>query len=330
MPRSLQPLMSNMLLRDEPDHRRLRSLVEQAFLRRSVDEMRPRLEALAAEAADQLAEAAKNSPRGVDLIDHFARPFPLAVICELLGLPPEDRPQFTQWVSGVTASNGVLKLAWGVRRLGRLTQYIRDECRRQAQHPRGGLLSALIDAEEAGSRLTEDELVAMVFLLLVAGHETTLHQISSSVLAFLDHPPQRAEFMEDPRVGEPAVQELLRYVSLAQITKPRFAREDTEFYGQQIRRGEPLFGCLASANADPSRFPHPERLDFQRGAKGHVAFGAGIHACLGAKLARVELELALRLLFERCSGLRLAVPRSEIKFTGKHGMRALATLPVLL
>jgi cytochrome P450 len=328
LPRTLQPLATNMLLRDPPDHRRLRSLVDQAFQRQSVEALRPRLEALADEALDQLAAQAARSPASVDLLAHFARPFPLAVICEMLGLPPEDRPKFTRWASLFSTSSvpGILwRLLTGIRQLMR---YVREEFRRQTKQPRGGLMAALIEAEEAGDRLSEDELVAMVFLLLVAGHETTLHQITVSVLTLLDHPQQLAELKADWGLADSAAQELLRYISFAQISKPRYARADTEFCGQPIRRGQMLFACLATANSDPGVFNDPERLDIHRQPNRHVAFGAGIHVCLGAKLARVETAIALQRLFTRFPNLRLAIPRSQIRFSSRLGSRALVALPV--
>jgi cytochrome P450 len=209
-------------------------------------------------------------------------------------------------------------------------RYIREEFRRQSEQPRGGLMAALIEAEEAGDRLTEDELVAMVFLLLAAGHETTLHQIAVGVLTLLDHPQQLAELTADWSLADSAAQELLRYISFAQVTKPRYAREDTEFYGQPIRRGQMLFGCLAAANADPEVFADPERLDLRRQPNRHLAFGAGIHVCLGAKLARVETAIAFERLFTRFPNLQLAVPRDQIRFSARIGTRALVALPVKL
>jgi cytochrome P450 len=309
-PRSLRPLATHMLLRDEPDHRRLRSLVEQAFQRQSVEALRPRLEILADQALDHLAEQAARSgaPGGVDLLAHFARPFPLAVICELLGLPPEDRPQFSRWSSRLTTAHNLPGIVWGLLGLRPLMQYVRDEIRRQSRHPRDGLLAALIEAEEAGDRLSEDELVAMVFLLLVAGHETTLHQITHSVLTLLDHPDQLRELTADWSLAESAVQELLRYISFAQITKPRYPRADTEFCGYPVRRGQMLFACLASANSDPAHFENPDQLNLRRHPNRHLAFGAGIHYCLGAKLSSVETQIALQKLFTRFPNLQLSIP----------------------
>lgn len=329
LPRNLQPLTTHMLVRDPPDHRRLRSLVDQAFVRQSVEALRPRLETLADEALDQLAAQARRSPRGVDLLAHFARPFPLAVICEILGLPPEDRPKFTRWANSFTTSINVPSLIWGLLfSLGRVLRYLREEFRRQRRHPRDGLMAALIEAEEAGDRLSEDELLALVWLLLLAGHETTLHQIGLSVLTLLDHPQQLAELKSDWSLAASAVEELLRYLTFAQLTKPRYAREDTEFYGQTIRRSQAIFACLATANCDPSEFANPERLDVHRSPNRHVAFGAGIHVCLGAKLARVETAIALQRLFTRFPNLQLAVPRSRLRFSARFGSRALLALPV--
>jgi cytochrome P450 len=328
LPGSLQPLATNMLLRDPPDHRRLRGLVDQAFQRQSVEALRPRLEALANEALDNLSAQAAHSRGGVDLLAHFARPFPLAVICELLGLPAEDRPRFTRWASRFSNSSSLLGILWGFVGISKLMQYIREEFRRQRRHPRGGLMADLIEAEEAGDRLSEDELVAMVFLLLAAGHETTLHQIACSVLTLFDHPQQLAELRADWGFADSAAQELLRHVSFAQLSKPRYAREETAFFGQTIRRGEMIFACLASANSDPEVFTNPEQLDLHRHPNRHVAFGSGIHVCLGAKLARVETAIALERLFTRFPGLRLAIPRSQVRYLSRFGTRALIALPV--
>jgi cytochrome P450 len=330
LPRTLQPLSTNMLLRDEPDHGRLRHLVDRAFRVRSVGTLRPRLEVLADEAADGLAWHASRATHGVDLIAHFARPFPLAVICELLGLPPEDRPKFTRWAARFSTSNSLLGIVFGLYGLGKTMRYLRDEIGRQAEHPREGLLAALIQAEEVGDRLTEDELVAMVFLLLAAGHETTLHQIAGSVLMLLDHAEQLRELTADWSLVECAVQELLRHLSFAQMSKPRFAREDVTFWGQPIRRGQMIFACLAAANSDPAVFENPERLNLRRQPNHHIAFGDGIHYCLGATLARVEIEIALRHLFTRFPHLALSIPRSRVRFSRRPGTRGLVSLPVKL
>ncbi|WP_422929121.1 cytochrome P450 family protein [Singulisphaera sp. PoT] len=331
LPRTLRPLTTNMLLRDEPDHRRLRSLVDQAFRRQSVEALRPRLEALADAAARRPGSRGGALPDGVDLLAHFARPFPLAVICEILGLPPEDRPRFTGWASNLATATSLPSLLLALHRGVRpLLSYAREELRRQSTEPREGLIAALFQAEEAGDRLTEDEVVAMIFLLLAAGHETTLHQITLNVLTLLDHPEQLDALKADWSLGDSAAQELLRFVSFAQISKPRYAREPLEFQGRSIHRGEMLFACLASANADPSVFAAPDRLDLRRHPNRHVAFGTGIHHCLGAALARAETAIALERLFTRHPRLRLAVPPEALRFSPRIGSRSLLALPVLL
>jgi cytochrome P450 len=331
LPGALKPLATNMLLRDPPDHRRLRSLVDQAFRRHSIESLRPRLEVLADEALDHLAEEAQRSPGDVDLLTHFARPFPLAVICEMLGLPPEDRPNFTHWASQFSGAESLSGIFWGLfTGVRQLMKYIRAEFRRQAKSPRGGLMAALIEAEEAGDRLSEDELVAMVFLLLAAGHETTLHQIALSVVTLLEHPQQFAELRSDWSLGDSAAQELLRYLFFAQVSKPRYARADAEFYGQTIRHGHMIFACLAAANCDPAAFNDPERFDLRRHPNRHLAFGAGIHVCLGAQLARMEIAVALERLFTRFPNLRIAVPTGQLRFSARPGTRGLLSLPVKL
>jgi cytochrome P450 len=207
---------------------------------------------------------------------------------------------------------------------------LRTEIQRQTRHPRGGLIAALIEAEESGDRFTEDELAAMAFVLLVTGHETTLHHIALSVLTLLEYPQQLAELRADWSLADTAVQELFRHISFAQVCKPRYARADTEFYGQPIRRGQALLACLAAANSDPCVFDQPERLDIHRQPNRHLAFGAGIHVCLGAKLARVETAIALQRLFTRFPNLQLALPRSQLRFSFRLGSRALVALPVKL
>ena len=330
MPRTLQPFTSNILLRDEPDHRRLRRLVERAFRGRTVDALRPRLEALADEAADGLARQASRAPNGVDLLAHFARPFPLGVICELLGLPPEDRARFTRWAARFSTSSVLRGIVLGLGGVGKTMRYLRDEIARQAVRPRDGLLAALIEAEETGDRLTEDEVVAMALLLLAAGHETILHQIAGSVLLLLDHPEQRRELTADWTLADGAVEELLRHFSYTQFSRPRFASEDVTFRGRSIRRGRMILACLAAANSDPAVFDDPGRLNFHRPPHRHLALGDGIHFCLGAALARAELEIALRRLFTRHPHLRLAVPRSRVRFSERPGTRGLVSLPVQL
>ena len=325
MPRTLRVLGENMLGYDDPDHRRLRKLVDQAFNRQSVEGLRGRIGGLCDGLLDRLAGTGP-----VDLMEGLARPLPLAVICELLGLPEEDRPQFRRWVQALMSVTSL----WGAVRflpgLFRLVGYFRrhfEECRRQ---PRPGLMTGLVQAEQDGDKLSENELLAMAFLLLVAGHETTVHLIAGGVLALLEAPEQRARLLADWSLVPSAVEELLRFVSPVQVAKPRYVRRDLEFHGRALGRGEILIPMLAAANADPGRFDSPERLDLARAPNPHVAFGTGMHFCLGAQLARVEAQVVLEKLFTRFPNLSLAASGAALKYTGRLGMRALRALPVRL
>jgi cytochrome P450 PksS len=325
MPRTLRVLGENMLGYDDPDHRRLRKLVDQAFNRQSVEGLRGRIGHLCDGLLDRLASA---SP--VDLVEGLARPLPLTVICELLGLPEEDRPQFRRWVQALMSVTSL----WGAVRflpgLFQLVGYFKRhfaQCRRE---PRQGLMTALVQAEQDGDQLSENELLAMAFLLLVAGHETTVHLIGGGVLALLEAPEQKARLQADWSLAPSAVEELLRFVSPVQVAKPRYVRRDLEFHGRALLRGEILIPMLGSANADPARFEDPERMDIARAPNPHVAFGTGMHFCLGAQLARVEAQVVVEKLFTRFPNLALAMPGATLTYTGRLGMRALTGLPVRL
>jgi cytochrome P450 len=325
LPRSVRILNENMLSHDGLDHRRLRKLVDQAFSRHSVEDMRPRIEAICDSLLDRMAGGGS-----VDLVEALARPLPLTVIGELLGLPEADRPRFRQWVKAIMYVTSLWGLLRGLPDLFRLVAYFRRHFELCRQHPRPGLMTGLVQAEQDGDRLSEDELLAMAFLLLVAGHETTVHLIGGGTLALLTAPEQKARLMADWSLGPSAVEELLRFVSPVQITEPRWLSRDLEFHGQSLRRGEILIPMLASANADPARFDRPERLDVSRSPNPHVAFGSGGHFCLGAQLARVEVQVVIEKLFTRFPKMSLAVADSRLKYTGRLGIRALTALPVQL
>jgi cytochrome P450 len=325
LPRSVRVLNENMLSHDGPDHRRLRKLVDQAFSRHSVEGMRPRIGAICDGLLDRMAG------RGpVDLMEALARPLPLTVICELLGLPEEDRPRFRQWVRAVMSIStlwGLLRALPAFRRLVAYSEHHFEQCRKR---PRPGLMTALVQAEQDGDRLSKDELLAMALLLLIAGHETTVHLIGGGTLALLEAPEEKARLMADWSLLPQAVEELLRFVCPVQLTNARWLGRDLEFHGQSLRRGEIIAPMLASANADPARFHEPERLDISRSPNPHVAFGSGMHFCLGAQLARVEAQVVVEKLFTRFPKLSLAVPDSGLKYTGRLGIRALTALPVRL
>ena len=325
LPRALRVLSENMLRHDNPDHRRLRRLVDQAFSRHSVENLRGRIGVLCDGLLDGFA-----GRETVDLLAKWARPLPVAVICELLGLPDEDRLKFTRSVKAVLSFSSLFGILLALPSMFRLLKYFRRHFEHCRQQPRPGLMTALVEAEQDGDKLSENELLAMAFLLLAAGFETTVHLLSGGTLALLKTPEQKEQLLNDWSLLPLAVKELLRFVSPVQVSKPRFVIRDLEFHGQSLRRGDYIMALLGSANADPARFPQPERLDLTRSPNPHLSFGSGIHFCLGAQLARVEAQVGFEKLFTRYPRLALAVADSELKYTGRMGLRALVALPVRL
>lgn len=330
LPRSFKVLTKNMLTSDEPDHRRLRSLVEEAFLRHSVDELQPDIERLADRFLDEFEAAANANGGEADLLKHFCRDFPLAVICELLGLPDEDRPKFSKWAERITSSTSIAGMLLALPGLWGMFGYLREQFRQCRNQPRPGMISALVEAEHEGRKLSEDELLAMTFLLLFAGHETTTHLISTGLLTLLQHEDQKQKLMADWSKAPAAVDEILRFASTIQMTKPRYPKEDIEFFGQQIEKGEMAIAFLASANTDPAAFENPETLDIDRAPNKHLGFGSGIHICLGLKLARAEVATAFEKLFTRYPNLELATSVPDLKWNARIGVRNLLTLPLQL
>lgn len=330
VPRSMRSMAGSMINRDEPAHRRLRGLVEQAFARRSIEHLRPRFVTIIDRMLDDLEAQSRRAGQPVDLVAGLARPFPLAVICELLGLPPEDRPRFVKLAESFGGRfSALLMLRW-VRAVKGLIAYIREQVRLRRAEPREGLISELIAAQHDGEQLADDELVAMVVLLLAAGHLTTVHLIGAGVFTLLEHPEQRRALQADRSLTEPAVDEILRYISPVQMTKPMMPARDLRWHGQALKRGEKVFALLAAANVDPGRFEAADRFDIRRQSNPHVAFGAGIHVCLGARLAKIEAEVALERLLARFPRLELAMPSRDVRWSGQPGTRGLAALPVRL
>jgi cytochrome P450 len=325
MPKIVRTLADNMLTTDEPDHGRLRGIVEEAFRRRAVLEMEPHIEAIAAELADGLF--AEGSP--VDLVERYARRLPLSVIAELLGLPLADRPKFTAWANGFTRSTGALGFLGMIPSIFALKRYMERRLEIVRREGGAGLIAELLKVEQEGGRVSRDEMVAMLFLLLLAGHETTTHLISGSVLELLRNPGLRDWLEEDWRRTDPAVEEFLRFVSPVQFTEPRVVRRDVTLGGVRLRKGEKIMPMLTAANLDPRANQHPETLDLARRPNRHLAFGAGIHFCLGHQLARIEGRCALKALFQRWPKLTLATEDSLIRWRSRAGLRAIDRLPVM-
>jgi cytochrome P450 PksS len=280
--------------------------------------------------ADELAGALFAAGSPADVVDRYARTLPLSVICELLGLPLADRPKFTAWASGFTRLTGTIGLLRLIPNILAMRRYLEGQLATVRQNGGTGLIAELVRVEQEGGQISRDELVAMVFLLLFAGHETTTHLISGSVYELLRKPSLRDWLEEDWGRAGLAVEEFLRFISVVQFTKPRFVRKDVELGGVLLKKGDKIMPMIAAANLDPQANPHPERLDLARKPNRHLAFGTGIHFCLGHQLARLEGICALKALFRRWPKLVLAADESQIKWRRRAGLRAIEHLPVAI
>jgi cytochrome P450 PksS len=325
MPALVGTLTNHMLSMDEPDHARLRGVVDEAFRRRAILDMEPRILALAESLANELF--ADGSP--ADLVGRYARKLPLAVICELLGLPLADQVKFTAWAGRFTRLTGTAGLLTAIPGMIAMKRYLRRRLAAARREGGTGLIAELVRVERDGGQISEDELVAMIFLLLFAGHETTTHLISGSVFELLKNPGLRDWLEADWSRANLAVEEFLRFVSPVQFTKPRFVRKDVELGGVRLRKGDRIMPMLAAANLDPQANAHPEKLDLERRPNRHVAFGTGIHFCLGHQLARIEGACALKALFRRWPKLALGIDESEIRWRPRAGFHAIERLPVV-
>jgi cytochrome P450 PksS len=324
-PRILRNLANSMLTVDEPDHSRLRDIVDEAFRRRAVLEMEPRIEALADELADGLFS--EGSP--ADLVHRYARQLPLSVICELLGLPDSDRQVFSRWAAGLTGLTGIVGFFAMIPKLFALRRYMEKRIEHVREKGGEGLIAELVRVEREGGKISRDEMVSMLFLLLFAGHETTTHLISGSVHELLKNRQLLDWLKEDWDRADLAVEEFLRFISPVQFTKPRYVRRDIELGGVRLKKGDRIMPMLAAANMDPHANASPEKLDLARRPNRHVAFGTGIHFCLGHQLARIEGQCAMKALFKRWPELALAVDESAIRWRKRPGMKAIERMPVV-
>jgi cytochrome P450 PksS len=325
MPGIIRTFATNMLSMDEPDHRRLRDIVDEAFRRRAVLGMEPHIQATAEKLADELF--AEGSP--ADLVQRYARKLPLSVICELLGLPMADRAKFSAWARGLSTLTGAIGFLFAIPGALAMRRYIEGYLETVRQHGGEGLIAEIVRVEKEGGRISPDEIVSMVFLLLFAGHETTTHLISGSVHELLKNPDLRDWLEQDWKRADLAVEEFLRFLTPVQFTKPRYVRKDVDLGGVIVRKGERIMPMLAAANMDPAANSHPERLDLDRKPNRHIAFGTGIHFCLGHQLARIEASCALKALFKRWPKLTLAIPEQEIVWRKRPGIKAIERLPVV-
>jgi cytochrome P450 len=324
MPSLFKTLERNMLSVDEPDHTRLRGLVHKAFTPRLIANMLERIQTL----TDELLDAVQARGR-MDLIRDYALPLPTTIIAEMMGVPVRDRHKFHRWSNALVTSSGSM---WAILRvvppLWAFARYIRKLIEMRKAEPGDDLVSGLVQAREADDRLSEDELIAMIFLLLVAGHETTVNLIGNGLLALLQHPPQMVRLRDDPDLIKPAVEELLRYDSTVQMNE-RYAREEVTLSGMAIARGETVYPVFGSANRDERQFERPDDLDITRDPNRHLAFGQGAHYCLGAPLARMEGQIAINTLLRRFPELRLDAPPDALRRRPGFALRGLASLPLV-
>ncbi|MGQ9910672.1 MAG: cytochrome P450 family protein [Candidatus Flexifilum sp.] len=328
IPAVLKRFASTMALVDEPDHTRLRTLVHRAFTPQRVEQMRAGIEALAHDLLDR--------QRGRDVVDFmtaFAVPLPLTVIGDLMGISQADRADFRRWMANTISDFSprrplaLIPKLLNAFALNRLLKRIIAERRAR---PTDDLTTALVQAEADGDRFSEDELLAMLFLILFAGHETTVNLLGGGLLALLQHPDQLARLKAEPDRLDAAIEELLRFTSPVQHVAYRYAIEDVTVGGTTIPRGSMLVVSIASANRDERVFPDPDRLDIAREPNRHIAFGFGVHYCLGAPLARLEAQIGFRVLLARCPDIELAVPAETLRWHGVPALRSLTRLPVRL
>ncbi|MDN5001538.1 cytochrome P450 [Bradyrhizobium sp. GCM10027634] len=325
MPKLVSTIANNMLTMDEPDHTRLRSIVDEAFRRRAIVAMEPRIRAIADSLADELF--ANGSP--ADLVERYARILPLSVISELLGLPVADRPRFIAWANAMSSLTNVVSFFRLLTAFRKMRSYLEGQLQIAREQGGEGLIAELVQVEREGGEISPDEMVSMVFLLLAAGSETTTHLISGSVFELLRNPGLRDWLEEDWSRAALAVEEFLRFVSPVQFSKPRYVRRDVELDGVRLKKGDRVMVMLAAANMDPAVHDQPERLDLERKPNRHISFGTGIHFCLGHQLARIEAICGLQALFTRWPRLGLAVEASQIHWRKRPGLRAIARLPVV-
>lgn len=325
-PAFAEAITHNLLMLDPPDHTRLRRLVSRAFTPRMVERLRGRVESL----VDELLEAQRDA-RQMDLIRDFAYPLPVTVIAEMLGVPVADRDRFKSWSDDLVTLLDPLQATDGLEPAQRayfeLRDYFRGVFAERRREPRDDLVSALVAIDEQGDSLNEAELVSLCMLLLGAGHETTTNLIGNAALALLRHPGERRRLQEDPSLIGSAVEEFLRYDSPIQATD-RVATEDCDIHGHAVRKGQLVAVVLGAANRDPARFADPDRLDLGRSDNDHLAFGRGVHFCLGAALARLEAQIAIPALLARFP--RLEGDTSALHWHRSIILRGVEALPVSL
>ena len=314
-------LSSHMLNSDPPRHTRLRQLVGKAFTGHRMEALRPRIAQVVDDLLDRMAEQGE-----VDLIASFATPLPITIISDLLGVPTEDREIFRMWATTLVGAGHAPEDVADAS--SKVIDYSNRLIEAKRANPGEDMLSALVEASEDGDRLTRSELVAMIFLLVVAGHETTMHTLGNAVHSLLMYPDQLAKLRGDLSLMPGAVEELMRYDGGVGVATFRFTKEDIVLDGVTIPAGEVVVLSLGSANRDGAKFEDPDRLDVTRHPIGSLAFGHGIHFCIGAPLAKLEVEIGLARLLTRFPDLKLAAEPEQLRWKDSNLMKGLVTLPV--
>lgn len=321
-PRDQSLLEAHMLNSDPPDHERLRRLVNKAFTSRRIEQLRPRIQQITDDLVAAIGDASE-----VDLLDVFAFPLPITVICELLGIPTDERDDFRAWSNTLLSSGDMERIRAAEVAM---TDYLMALVAAKRANPGDDMMSALVQASDEGDALTERELVSMAFLLLVAGHETTVNLIGNGMLALINNPDQLAALRADMSLLPGAIEEFLRYQGPLNHATFRFTLEPTEIGGIEIPANEFVIVSLLSANRDPNRFADPDTVDIRREPTGHMAFGHGIHYCLGAPLARLEAEIAFTALLTKYDHINLTTTPDNLTWRPGTLIRGLEQLPVHL
>jgi cytochrome P450 len=308
---------------DPPEHARIRQLVGKAFTPRRVEALRPRAQQIAAALIDDMVAAGPPA----DLVSGFAFAFPAIVICELLGIPDADRGMFRAWTDAIVSTTGSVTES-GQDAYLELAGYMAGQFAQRRTDPRDDLLTWLVQARDDQDRLTESELLFLGMAVLVGGYETTAHQITNMVYTLLTHPVQLDRLRQQPETLSAAVEEMLRFIVFGSAINARIATADIEVGSVLVRVGDPVLCSRSSANHDANVFADPDELDFSRDPNPHVAFGYGPHFCLGAHLARMELQVALGTILSRLPGLRMAVPEDSLTWNTSAVIRGLAAFPI--
>jgi cytochrome P450 RapN len=309
------PPPDTIMAMDPPEHNRLRKMLAQAFTMRRVEKLRPRVQQVIDEQLDVLEKAGNEG----DLMRSFAVPVSLTVITELLGVPYEDRDRFGTWVGIIFSAEHTPEVAMKANE--DLMGYLAGLVAQRREQPGDDLLSVLVEARDAGDRLTESEMVGLAAAVLIAGFDVTSNNLGNQIYALLSSPSHLQQLRDDPGLVPQAVEEMLRYIRPATGEGiPRVVAEDVELGGVLIKAGEAVLPSTMSANRDASVFENPDTMDFTRTHNPHVAFGHGPHHCVGAQLARLEMQLAIESLLRRFPGLRLAVPADEVPWLPPHAV----------